>query len=668
MANPLTIATVAFTALAGVAGAYFKDTEKETKSATKKLEEHAAMVKAAIDAWGAGAPRGLLDYNDELERTLRLEKQRAGLGAVIANEMKPARIGVENLEEAFAAMLGKLDLVASPDKIGLIDNLTKSFKTMQQAAKDGTITVEEVDQALKDLKTAQEEIGKVRGMDQLRAAFENLRSLVANLNTELKGTRDALQNVGKASQEFGALGALGAITSEGGQFRFPETDLKDWNDQGEAAGEAWMSGLYGHLAAGQSKSHIDNLGKDFAERLNAFFQSAPGRIEIFSGARSIERQAELFKAAVKKYGSPEAARKWVAPPGKSKHNIGEAADLRFQSEAVKKWAHDNAEAYGLVFRLSHEGWHVELADQEKVRSSRAKTFDETVAKMQAEIEQRRALNAINGDTTLSEDQRTTALQRQQAAAEQAKIAEQLLTAAKNEGKTITPELTAQINALAAAYADAGLKTDQLAVQSKKSAEATKEIAAQYEAFGNVAQNAVRGLVDALADGKLEGKELVTVISQIADQLIDLALSNIFSGGGAAGGLFGALFGGIGAGIKHAGGTAGGFGPSRRVSAIAFAGAQRFHSGGMAGIRPGEIPAILQRGEMVLPQGARMGGSSVVVNNYSKAEVQAREQPGGKGFEVIIEERIADRINTRGTPANKAVRSARRATSCGNSRW
>ena len=36
-----------------------------------------------------------------------------------------------------------------------------------------------------------------------------------------------------------------------------------------------------------------------------------------------------------------------------------------------------------------------------------------------------------------------------------------------------------------------------------------------------------------------------------------------------------------------------------VPALAFAGAPRMHSGGWAGLRPDEVPAILQRGERVL---------------------------------------------------------------------
>lgn len=38
-----------------------------------------------------------------------------------------------------------------------------------------------------------------------------------------------------------------------------------------------------------------------------------------------------------------------------------------------------------------------------------------------------------------------------------------------------------------------------------------------------------------------------------------------------------------------------------MSSSVFAGAQRYHQGGVAGLRPGEVPAILEKGEIVLPK-------------------------------------------------------------------
>lgn len=92
----------------------------------------------------------------------------------------------------------------------------------------------------------------------------------------------------------------------------------------------------------------------------------PG-LQVYSGYRSPELQAQLYNNALNKYGSPEAARKWVAPPGRSRHNTGQAADLKFngvrldQSPEAAAWVRENASNYGLDVPMSWEPWQVELA-------------------------------------------------------------------------------------------------------------------------------------------------------------------------------------------------------------------------------------------------------------------------------------------------------------------
>lgn len=123
-------------------------------------------------------------------------------------------------------------------------------------------------------------------------------------------------------------------------------------------------------------SHITGMNDGFAVKVSRLLQAAPPEIRdklgIFSGARSQERQAELWEAAKKKYGSSAEARKWVAPPSGvegstgSQHNHGDAADLAFDGQSLSRapkevvdWLHQNAGRFGLKFPLSNENWHIE---------------------------------------------------------------------------------------------------------------------------------------------------------------------------------------------------------------------------------------------------------------------------------------------------------------------
>jgi hypothetical protein len=132
------------------------------------------------------------------------------------------------------------------------------------------------------------------------------------------------------------------------------------------------------------------------------------------------------------------------------------------------------------------------------------------------------------------------------------------------------------------------------------------------AFG-AAETAV---ADFVRKGKLDFRDLVT--SMIAD-LARLAARRFILGPLA--GLLSGVLGGAGgmfASVLHAGGMVGAPGPGRMVPALAFAGAPRMHSGGWVGLKPDEVPAILQRGERVLSRreaagyGGRGGAPSVNV--------------------------------------------------------
>lgn len=112
---------------------------------------------------------------------------------------------------------------------------------------------------------------------------------------------------------------------------------------------------------------IDGLDGSFVNNLAGMFEDAPFEgLGILSGARSVERQQVLWDEAVAKYGSEAEARKWVAPPGNSMHNHGQAVDLSYNGKSLKhappeviEWVHANAGKYGLTFPMDWENWHIE---------------------------------------------------------------------------------------------------------------------------------------------------------------------------------------------------------------------------------------------------------------------------------------------------------------------
>ena len=123
------------------------------------------------------------------------------------------------------------------------------------------------------------------------------------------------------------------------------------------------------------------------------------------------------------------------------------------------------------------------------------------------------------------------------------------------------------------------------------------------------QSAENAVGDFVKSGKLNFRDLVT--SMLAD-MAKLGARRFLLGPLA--GILSGFMPGLNVPILHAGGMVGGAAPSRMVSAMAFANAPRMHSGGWAGLRSDEVPAILQKGERVLSRREAAGyGGGVTIN-------------------------------------------------------
>ena len=120
------------------------------------------------------------------------------------------------------------------------------------------------------------------------------------------------------------------------------------------------------LMGGKAAKHVTGLSQPMQQRLLSMFNSMPPEVQagtqILSGYRTPEEQQILWDRALQKYGSPAAARKWVAPPGSSQHNHRNAVDLHYMTPEARKWAHANAAKHGLKFPLKNEAWHVEVSE------------------------------------------------------------------------------------------------------------------------------------------------------------------------------------------------------------------------------------------------------------------------------------------------------------------
>lgn len=175
--------------------------------------------------------------------------------------------------------------------------------------------------------------------------------------------------------------------------------------------------------------------------------------------------------------------------------------------------------------------------------------------------------------------------------------------------------------------------------------AQRDAAMHAEQVGSAVGDAISGLVGAFADGKLEARELLGIVASIVRQLM-----SINGAGGFGGGLLSSILGSV----FHDGGVVGAGGRKRSVSPALFAAAPRYHQGGIAGLRPGEVPAILEKGEIVIPKGQSFrSGTSVVINapiNAPGADAAqlARVEQSVKDLARNVPKMVDKRTDTRNT--------------------
>lgn len=193
----------------------------------------------------------------------------------------------------------------------------------------------------------------------------------------------------------------------------------------------------------------------------------------------------------------------------------------------------------------------------------------------------------------------------------------------------------------------------------------------YEQLNQGAMTAFQGIAQGLAGmvtGQMSAKEALANLGQafaqwasdalmnlakvIMQQYISLALQQALSGMGGGFsipnlGAVGNAATGIGA-LFHTGGIVGaGKHTSKPVNPLVFVGATRYHTGGIAGLAPNEVPAVLQRGEEVLTkndprhrdnqsQNGNTGSNSLtVINSFNPTEAMRQALKSSEGRKILV---------------------------------
>jgi hypothetical protein len=525
------------------------------------------------------------------------------------------------------------------DLLGLVDALAKRYLTADENLKKTIDTFMKANdegikaaQALKayadsnitswsDLKTLLEGLGGttfagmktvyVENIGLMQTATDGFLSNLTtgfakafdDINAHVRGTKILMDQF--KDQPLPGMGQLPPLGSFNGKLMdsYEAQNLNDNIVRTADGAKAYLNSIKVGAA------NVDRLNDAFAQKLAMLVRDFPD-MNVISGYRSKELQAQLY--ANRKPGQ------MVAKPGSSLHEPGLAADLGYKGqqqlppyyEALVK----RAEEIGLK-PLKGDPMHFQdvsaTADAFKTTSTKA-TKEKTDA-LQEAIRTTKESTSVMDAEAKSLDYYNTKMDESTYKREFMAKQQELMNVAARDGTGATEAERLKIIEVADAYAKAEASKKQYSITSKDVTRDAKldaqQLAAVRDQLAGMATSFTTGFISSMREGKSATEALGDALANLADQLLQMAVNSLFKN------LFGALLGspvtgggGFFGGVAHQGGTVGAGMPRRNVNPAVFAGAQRYHRGGVAGLRAGEVPIIAQRGEVILPKSMKAGGS------------------------------------------------------------
>jgi LAS superfamily LD-carboxypeptidase LdcB len=207
-------------------------------------------------------------------------------------------------------------------------------------------------------------------MAKLKGMFGKLMKLFGG--AELAAA-DSAEETATATGDPSQIPTTGQVRASNDPNQPPVGRLKDKNSYGNLVNvkSSWGRGAKLDQVMASAVESLQRDAREAGFQSPLFLPSGPN-----SGYRPLAAQERNWQRALKKYGSPQKARKWVAKPGSSAHGSGRAIDFNLgfspssgnnasiKATSAYQWLTLNAHKYGLA-PYSGEAWHWEMNEENR---------------------------------------------------------------------------------------------------------------------------------------------------------------------------------------------------------------------------------------------------------------------------------------------------------------
>ena len=562
MLNPLYAIPIALSVAIPFVTRFFSEAEKGGDAAAEAMKKHLQGLDAVVQKYGEAVPF-LKQIRDEAQAAADAQQ----LQSVTAEEIAKQWTGVAASFRELAPLVTKARVALRG--IGEDDRsveLRNNFGALLKAIDENRASVADLQKFVDELKAAQKTLG-TEGLDPTIVLFEKQAAAILKASTATQKlteqTNGALGKMRELSSMMIQFQQLDPLGSGGGGFFVLTPEMQGNLDQYRT----WV-GEAGSLTAKFIKDREDFRSKAYSDTRESTGKHDAFRIG-FGSDTYVDEMGKIQKVTKDTVITLEQAN---ADLGR---RIGEfQATIRGQ--------------------IGPEFWKSLDEQQQAALTSIAYNYGNLPASIVKAIKEGDRGQVANAIASLPA---TVNAKRRQMEAE---LYGGGSFTAQSASKTV-PALDAESQALDKAAASAANLLQQqraLTPEQEALAKSANQIAQQYS---QIAQTAVGGFVNDLRNGVEAGEAFNNMLNRVIDGIINMAIEAMFAKN-ALGGLFGGLFGGGGGAsvaTMHTGSKTGGVRNMRNVNPGMFANAPRLHNG----LLPGEFPAILQKGEIVIPKGA-----------------------------------------------------------------
>jgi DNA-binding phage protein/predicted transcriptional regulator len=597
-----------------------KRLSKDLADAEKAAKQGAEKIQASIDKGmdfermkvaAVGAAAGIYSAF----RTIGQAMESAKVGATLIKQAeafdnlasaagRSSRVMIDSLKVASRGMVAEQDLMAASGK-ALLMNIPadKISELMTIAAATSRMTGQTITQAFDDIT-----LGVAR---QSRMILDNLGIIV---------------DVDAANEKYAAsLGKTATALSEAEKKQaFMNAVLSAGSDMIRRLGDSQASMDGVAKATAQWTEMLANLNKEIAEKSNPLFEAIAGVLKRINlefqasaeAAKAYGESIETIDARIaelnKRHGDMQNRKEWgynEAPDVEYRRLLARKSELGLQGTSDSGRGRVPGR-YGFTFEPKYFG-SKRVGDNEVMYDP--SKFDDYIKALEekSKAEQKAAEEEAAALKKSQDEVEKYVASMQKAAMELNKIEDvnsearfvnaQRLTEAI-QGADFEDEQRKNIEKILQDWEDSNQKVIDL---SQHTAEAVQD------AWADIFFDAMTGKLKTLED---YFQAFYQAIARMASQYLSQSLMTSLTGEGGGlsqlSGFFGS-FGGGGNGtmdmttaaalVRHGGGITGG--GMRSIPASYYSSAPRLHSG----LMPDEYPAILQKGEAVIPKGGSMGG-------------------------------------------------------------